>query len=64
MEDKAIIEGARKMGIINETKVRNIKIRTEYKNLREVEKMKYEDAINKLAFDFCLAFATIERIIL
>ena len=59
----SIIEQARKLKIVNETKIRNLKIKEEFDELRSAF-IKYEDAINILANKYYRSPCTIEQIIL
>lgn len=62
MNESEIIEQARSLGIVDETKVRNRTIYQAYKSMRS-NSMKYEDAIYKLSVQFCLGEDSIRAIV-
>jgi hypothetical protein len=57
-----IISEATEIGIVNQTKVRNIEIRRKFKEMRE-KFIKYDDALNALAYEHCLSLSSIQQII-
>lgn len=57
-----IIEEARMLGIADETKIRNIRIRDEYNELR-TQKIKYFERVHQLADKYFLGVKAIESII-
>lgn len=57
-----IISEANEIGIANPTKVRNIEIRRKFREMRE-KFVKYDDALNTLAFEYCLSLSSIKQII-
>ena len=58
-----IIDDAKKIGIVNETKVRNIEIRRKFKEMRYEKYIKYDDALIRLAQDYYLSISSIQQII-
>lgn len=62
LSENEIIEEARKLGVVDETKVRDRNIYAAFKSMRDNE-MKYEDAIRKLALQFYVSEKRIENII-
>jgi len=58
-----IISEAEKIGIVNRTKVRNIEIRRKFREMREENKIKYDDALNILADEYFLSLSSIQQII-
>lgn len=58
-----IISEAEKIGIVNHTKVRNIEIRRKFREMREDNKIKYDDALNLLADEYFLSLSSIQQII-
>jgi hypothetical protein len=58
-----IIRQAEELGIVNHTKVRNIKICERFDELKKIEKMKYAARIEKLSKEYFLSEYQIERII-
>ncbi len=63
MDNEKIISEARKLGIVNECKVRNIKIQEEFKRLR-MTGYSYEQSLEILADKYFRSRYTIEQIIL
>jgi len=61
MSTTKIIEAARKLGIVSETKLRNMKIRNEFHKLRR--KIKYEAAIALLSESYFLSESSIAQIV-
>jgi hypothetical protein len=59
-----IIELATKLGIVNPTKVRNLKICEKFYNYRNRDKIKYTPALEKLSKEYCLGVYQIESIII
>jgi hypothetical protein len=59
---KKIISDAEKIGIANPTKVRNIEIRREFREMRD-NFVKYDDALYKLAQKYFLSISSIQQII-
>jgi hypothetical protein len=57
-----IISDAKKIGIVNDTKVRNIQIRREFREMRE-KFVKYDDALYNLAQKHFLSISSIQQII-
>lgn len=57
-----IISDAEKIGIANPTKVRNIEIRREFREMRDTF-VKYDDALYKLAQKYFLSISSIQQII-
>ena len=59
-----IIQQATELGIVNPTKVRNLRIFEKFHIYRNENKLKYTPAIEKLSKEFCLGVYHIESIIL
>ena len=59
---KKIISDAEKIGIVNQTKVRNIEIRREFREMRD-NSIKYDDALYNLAQKYYLSISSIQQII-
>ena len=59
-----IISEAEKIGIVNQTKVRNIEIRRKFRKMREDGNTKYDDAITLLASEYFLSISSIQQIII
>lgn len=59
---KKIISDAEKIGIVNPTKVRNIEIRREFREMRDAF-VKYDDALYNLAQKYFLSISSIQQII-
>lgn len=62
LSEKEIIEEARKLGIVDEIKVRDRNIYAAFRSMRDND-MKYEDAIRKLALQFFISDKRIEGIV-
>lgn len=62
IDEAEIIEKARSLGIVDETKVRNRQIFNAFTSMRE-NSMKYEEAIYKLSTQFCLGEDSIRAIV-
>ncbi len=58
---ESIISKASSLGITDETKVRDLRIRCAFKSMRS-NGMKYEDALFKCSMQFCLSEARIKTI--
>jgi hypothetical protein len=59
-----IIEQATELGITDPLKIRNLKIYEKFRHYRDVDKMKYEEAVRKLSEEFFLSYPRIENIII
>lgn len=57
-----VIDDARKLGVLDETKSRNLQIKNAFRSMR-ANGMKYEVCVQKLSMQFCLSESRIENII-
>ena len=62
-EKELIIQKAKELKIVDEIKLRNLRIKEDFKNLRK-NGVSYESAIYQLAQKYYRSFCTIEQIIL
>jgi hypothetical protein len=58
-----IIKDAVYIGIANPIKIRNIEIRQKFRDMREKEFIKYDDALVALAQEYFLSISSIQQII-
>ena len=58
-----IINDALIIGIANPVKIRNIEIRRKFRDMREKEFIKYDDALVALAQEYFLSISSIQQII-